>query len=156
MDRSVSDPRYGRAMDAMDRLRRATAARAHEKFFADGYGWIGREDTDAAREEARASERELQLVLREFSENGRLEDKHHGNYMTTPHFALWYETDLDRAAFYERNHLRRKMLATLLDADEGGFAGFDFNAPMKRAGPSTHKANWSRLEEPSRYWAWST
>lgn len=115
-------------MDAMDRLRRATAARAHEKFFADGYGWIGREDTDAAREEARASERELQLVLREFSENGRLEDKHHGNYMTTPHFALWYETDLDRAAFYERNHLRRKMLATLLDADEGGFAGFHFNA----------------------------
>lgn len=115
-------------MDAMDRLRRAVGARAHEKFFDDGYGWIGREDTGAARDDARASERELQLVLREFSENWMLEDKHHGSYMATPHLALWYETELDRPAFYKRNELRRKMLAALFEADEGGFAGFDFNA----------------------------
>jgi hypothetical protein len=68
------------------------------------------------------------LGLREFSENWLLEDKHHGSYTTTPHLALWFETEVDRAAFYERNHLRRKMLATLLDADEAEFAGFDFNA----------------------------
>lgn len=116
------------AMDATDRLRRAVAARAHEKFFADGYGWIGSEDTDAARDEARASERELQLVLREFCEGWLLEDKHHGSYVPTPHLAVWYETEVDRLAFHERNSLRRKMLATLLGADEGGFAGFDFNS----------------------------
>ena len=112
----------------MDRLRRAVASRAHRKFFDDGYGWIGREDTGAAREEARADERQLQLVLREFTENWLLEDKHHGSYMTTPHLALWYETEVDRDAFLERNQLRRKMLATLLEADEEGSAGFDFNA----------------------------
>jgi hypothetical protein len=114
-------------MDAMDRLRRAIGARAHEKFFADGYGWIGRDDVAATREEARASERELQLVLREFCESWLLDDQYHGSYVARPQVALWYET-VDRAAFHRRNELRRKMLATLLEADEGGFAGFDFNA----------------------------
>ncbi len=49
-------------------------------------------------------------------------------YFSTPYFALWYETDVNRDEFHKRNQLRRKMLAALLEADEEGHAGFNFAA----------------------------
>jgi hypothetical protein len=115
-------------MDAQDRLRHALAAVAHAKFFENGVGMIQRSDTESARAEARATERDLTVVLRELVEQFFLEDKHHGMYFASPQFALWYETDVNRSEFHARNQLRRKMLAALSEADEGGYAGFDFSA----------------------------
>ena len=69
--------------EAIERLHRAIAARAHQKFFDDGEGWINTEDTEAARVEARGSERQLQIVLRELCESWDLEDKHHGLYVSS-------------------------------------------------------------------------
>jgi hypothetical protein len=114
--------------EAIERLHRAIAARAHQKFFDDGEGWISTEDTEAARVEARGSGRQLQIVLRELCESWDLEDKHHGLYVTQPHYALRYEMELDRGEFRSRNGLRRRMLAALLDADENGGDGFNFEA----------------------------
>jgi len=113
-------------MDAQDRLRTAIAAVAHGKFFEDGYGMIGRADTETARAEAQATERDLTIVLRELVEQFFLEDQHHGMYRSTPYSALWYETEVNRGEFHVRNRLRRKMLAALVDADEHQAAGFDF------------------------------
>ncbi len=119
---------YVRRVDVKDRLRHALAARAHAKFFDDGFGWLGTDDTAAAQAEAKASDRDLTIVLREFCEEYSLENKHHGSYVVTPLLALRYETELDRGVFHQRNQLRRVMLAALLKADEGGYGGFDFSA----------------------------
>jgi hypothetical protein len=115
-------------MDAQDRLRHALAAVAHAKFFEDGVGMVQAGDTDSARADARATERDLEIVLRELVEQLFLEDKHHGMHFSTPFFALWYETEVNRTEFHARNELRRKMLGALREADEGGYAGFDFSA----------------------------
>jgi hypothetical protein len=114
-------------MDSQDRFRIALAAVAHAKFFENGVGMIQRGDTESARAEAQATERDAAIVLRELVEQFFLEDKHHGMYFATPYFALWYETEVNRGEFHGRNALRRKMLVALRDADEGGYAGFDFS-----------------------------
>jgi hypothetical protein len=104
-------------MDARERFKHALSATAHAELIRTGWdAHIFDEAQKRARDESRASETDARRALREMA--GLVVDEV-SHYKATPFLALRYE-ETERAIAYAENEVRRRVLGTIIDVDEGG------------------------------------